>query len=202
MPIVLRLATCSAFLLLLCTCGPAQTDTEEIIATSLEGGDTTITTLLLDYLDLDLPERHYLVFRQELSLLDVNGFFGMEGEALTQAAIKAAIVPTGPMTTLTYEWDTERGWSDVAVALPVTAGTRLPPYVTITLPATKALALDMVGSYDALSAMHVALSSELNRRQLKATLPGIEVYDLGPLQTQDPDEFRTRIIYPYETPEL
>lgn len=201
MPTIVRLANCFAFFLLLCTCGPAQTATEEVLATNQEGGDTTITTRQLEYLDLELPERYYLVFRQELSLLDVNGFFGMESEALALAATRAGIVATGPMTAFTYEWDTERGWSDVAVALPVTQATKLPPYVTITLPATKALALDMAGAYDALSAMHVALGSELNRRGLKATLPAIEVYEVGPLQSSDPDAFRTRIIYPYATPE-
>lgn len=185
-------------ILLLCfACGKSG-EAEEIISKTTEGGDTSVQTVQLEYLDLDLPERHYLVFRQELSLLDVNGFFGMETEALSVAASKAGIVATGPMTAFTYAWDTERGWSDVAVALPVASGTKLPPYVTITLPATKAIALDMNGSYSALSAMHVALDRELNRRGLKPRLPSIEEYPVGPQQTADENEFVTRIIYPYE----
>lgn len=189
-------------ILLLCfACGKVGDAEEKVISTSLEGGDTSIQTLQLEYLDLNLPERQYLVFRQELSLLDVNGFFGMETEALSIAATRGGIFATGPMTAFTYAWDTERGWSDVAVALPVEAGTELPPYVTITLPATKAIALDMKGPYDALSAMHVALSQELNRRGLKPLLPSIEEYLVGPQQTADENEFVTRIIYQYESPE-
>lgn len=175
----------------------------DVVATEtrIVSGDTVVSDAVqLNYLDLELPERHYAVLRQELSLLDVNGFFGMETEALSTAATKAGVVATGPYSALTYEWDTERGWADVAVALPVAKGTQLPPYVTITLPATKALALDMAGSYQALSVMHVALDQELKRRGLRPTLPAIEEYPVGPLQTSDENEFRTRIIYPYASP--
>ena len=181
-------------------CGP-EPGGEEVIERKRVGGDTVVTDVRqLDYLDLNLPSRYYLVFRQELSLLDVNGFFGMESEALTVAAAKAGIEATGPFSVLTYEWDTERGWADVAVALPVRADTRLPPYVTIELPATKALALDLEGDYEQLSVMHVTLDRELARRGLRPRLPAVEEYAVGPLQTNDPDEFRTRLIYPYESP--
>ena len=186
-------------LLLLCVACGKSGETVEIISQTTEGGDTTVQTTQLEYLELNLPARNYLVLRQELSLLDVNGFFGMETEALSVAASKAGVVATGPMTALTYEWDTERGWSDVAVALPVTPAIELPPYVNITLPANKAIALEMRGSYSALSAMHVALGQELNRRGLKQVLPGIEEYPVGPQQTADENEFVTRIIYQYES---
>jgi hypothetical protein len=195
----LRILILPALLMLCFACGKEAETEEKVISTTIEGGDTSIQTLQLEYLNLDLPERHYLVFRQELSLLDVNGFFGMETEALSVAASKAGVIATGPMTAFTYAWDTKRGWSDVAVALPVEAGTKLPPYVTIALPATKAIALDMNGSYSALSAMHVALGQELNRKGLKPMLPSIEEYPVGPQQTADENEFVTRIIYPYES---
>jgi len=190
----------SAILLLSFACGKSG-DVKEVISKTTEGGDTSVQSVQLEYLDLELPERHYLVFRQELALQDVNGFFGMETEALSVAATKAGVVATGPMTAFTYAWDTQRGWSDVAVALPVAPGTKLPPYVTIALPATKAIALDMNGSYSALSAMHVALDQELKRRNLKPALPSIEEYPVGPQQAADENDFVTRIIYPYESTE-
>ncbi len=195
----LHYLTFPLWLLLLFSCGNAgEADTEEtIVASATVGGDTSVSVMQLEYVDLDLPERHYLVFRQELSFQDINGFLAMESEALSVAATRAGIVPTGPMTTLTYAWDTQRGWGDAAVALPVAAGTKLPPYVTITLPATSAVALDLQGPYDALSAMHVSLDQELQRRGLTPVNPSIEEYNVGPLQVQDPNEFVTRIIYPY-----
>lgn len=202
MPQTLRFTILLVGLLSLYGCGDSATvpaEQEEIIATTQEGGDTSMQVMQLDYLDLDLPERHYLVFRQELSLLDMNGFLGMESEALSVAATRAGVAATGPMTTLTYAWDTERGWGDAAVALPVAAGTQLPPYVTITLPASKAIALDFRGTYDALSAIHYSLNEELMRRGVQPVFPCIEEYPVGPLQVQDPNDFETRIIYPYTT---
>jgi len=203
MPQALRFIVILGCLISFYSCGDAATATaekEEILSTTLEGGDTSVQVMKLNYLDLDLPERHYLVFRQELSFQDMNGFLGMESEALSVAATRGGISATGPMTTLTYAWDTDRGWGDAAVALPVAAGTKLPPYVTITLPATKAIALDFKGTYDALSPMHISLDQELKRRGLAHALPSIEEYTVGPLQVQDPNDFETRIIYPYTTP--
>ncbi|MEL7162043.1 MAG: GyrI-like domain-containing protein [Bacteroidota bacterium] len=198
--IALRTLLYGGLLLFLCVaCRQEKAPEEEILATTIEGGDTTATTTELQYLELDLPDRNYLVFRQELSFRDINGFLAMESKALRETATTAGIPTGGPYAVLTYEWDTERGWADCAVALPVAADTKLDPYVNITLPATKALALDLRGPYSAISAYHVALDQELRRRGLEATLPSIESYTVGPPEETDPANFVTRIIYPYKS---
>ena len=174
---------------------------EEVLSVTTEGGDSTENILQLDFLDLDTVRRTYLVFQQELPFAEMNGFLALEGRRLAEEALEANVIPTGPLTSLFYRWDTEAGMGEAAVALPVEPGTKMPPYVTITLPVTKSLALDLEGSYQRLSAFHVALGDELARRNLKPVLPSIEEYYVGPLQTRDPNEFRTRVIYPYTTPE-
>jgi effector-binding domain-containing protein len=196
MTIALLMVCCFA-----CTSTEPETAEETILSKEIEGGDTTARVTELDYLELDLPERHYVVFRQDLSLLDMNGFLGMETEALNKAAKESRLKTTGPSTSLFYEWDTDRGWGDAAVALPVAAGTSLPPYVTIALPPQKAIALELNGPYDGLTAMHYALDAELKRRGLTAAKPSIEEYSVGPLDTKDPAQFKTRLIYTYENPE-
>lgn len=172
-----------------------------VVATEsqMEGGDTSAQTLQLEYLELDLPERTYLVFRQELSLLDINGFLAIESDSLLKKAARANIDATGPLTSLFYVWDTEQGYGDAAVALPVATGTKLSPYASIQLTRGPALAVEFVGSYERLSAYHVALGQELTRRGLKAQPPSIEEYVVGPTQTSNPTEFRTRVIYPYRS---
>ncbi|MEM1359581.1 MAG: GyrI-like domain-containing protein [Bacteroidota bacterium] len=179
-------------------CGPGAGEEVEIISKITEGGDTTSRTTSLKYLDTDLPERYYLVFRQELSMLDVNGFIGMESDILRKKVSEAGITPTGPWAVLTYEWDTERSWADVAVAIPVEKGTELAPYVTITLPATKAAGLLLKGSYDGLSAYHLALDQELKRLNLAPLYPSIEEYITGPSETKNEEEFQTLVLYPYK----
>jgi effector-binding domain-containing protein len=188
----------------LASCGttPDQVPEEEILSVETTGGDTTAQVLELEFKDLDMPERYYLVFRQELSVLDMNGFLAMESKALETAVAKAGIQPTGPPVSLFYGWDTDRGWGDAAVAVPVPAGTKLPPYVLVTLPATKSLMLSMDGSYQRLSVMHYSLNEEINTLGYVARPPSVEEYVVGPNDSDDPSEFKTRIYYSYESNDL
>lgn len=195
------------YLLLVCTglyaCGdvtPATEDAEQIISVEQTGGDTTTRNLELAFFDLDLPVLNYLVFRQELALQDMNGFLAIESDSLARKAKRAGLEPIGPPVSLFYGWDAERAWGDAAVGMPVRPGQTLPPYVRIDLPATKALMLEMEGSYDRLSVMHYSLNEEIARRGVKPVPPSIEEYVVGPADTDNPDEFRTRIYYRYETP--
>lgn len=173
---------------------------ESIVSVTQAGGDTTARTLAVDIQEIDLPERYYLVFRQELDLRDMNGFLAMESDALSEAFATAGLTPTGPTTALFYAWDTDRGWGDAAVALPVDADTRLLPYARISLPARLALMLEMRGSYERLSVMHYALNEALQSRGYQPVPPSIEEYIVGPADGKSPEEFITRIYYPYEIP--
>lgn len=184
----------------LVSCGNEPPSPENVLSVEETGGEVTADTLTLDYQQLDLPERHYLVFLQELSLLDMQGFLAEEGRSLRDAAREAGVVTTGPMTSLFYEWDTERGRGKAAVALPVSAETQLPPYVNIKLPASRGLSVEFSGSHDRLSAMHYALDAELQRLGHPPLKPSIEEYPRGPLDSTEETEFRTRIIYPFEAP--
>ncbi|OAV45435.1 hypothetical protein A3850_013450 [Lewinella sp. 4G2] len=163
----------------------------------VEGGDTTAQSLSLDFTEIELKDATYLVFRQELSLQDVPGFLAIEADSLNNKANRGGVKAAGPMTSLFYVWEPETGTADAAVALPVEKGTKLSPYVSITLPDGPALALTMDGPYDRLSAFHYALSAELQTRGYKPVAPSIEEYIVGPLETRDAQEFKTRIIYPY-----
>jgi len=48
-------------LLLLCVACGKSGETVEIISQTTEGGDTTVQTTQLEYLELNLPARNYLV---------------------------------------------------------------------------------------------------------------------------------------------
>lgn len=190
------------FLLLgLFACGtdtPATEPDEEIISVEQTGGDTTSVDLELSFFDLDLPELYYLVFRQELALQDMNGFLAIESDSLARKAKRAGLERIGPPVSLFYGWDTDRGWGDAAVGIPVKRATKLAPYVRINLPAGKALMLEMEGGYERLSVMHYSLNQEIARLGVKPLPPSIEEYVVGPADTDDPTQFRTRIYYRYE----
>lgn len=176
-----------------------EAEPDQVISVVQEGGDTTARAMSLEFRDLELPERHYLVFRQELQLADMNGFLAIESDSLARKAARAGLQPSGPPVSLFYGWDVERGWGDAAVALPVEPTVELPPYVRVTLPAGKAVMLEMEGGYEQLSVMHYALNDELARLGVKPLPPSIEEYVVGPADTKDPTEFQTRIYYRYES---
>lgn len=145
---------------------------------------------------VDLAERHYLVFRQELPLDNMNGFFGIECPILVDKAKAAGIKATGPISGLFYRWDTDLGVGDAAVALPVPAGTELEGYVLLTLPPQRAFATEWVGDYGGLGAIHYALNAQFQLKELTPAAPSIEEYYRGPVDGVAESEFRTRIIYP------
>lgn len=175
------------FLLLLLACSN----------TSSKGAKTQIKAL--DIAVIDLPERHYLVFRERLPLDNMTGFFGIESKALAEAAEKAGIKAQGPPTGLFYEWNESSGIGEAAVALPVAAGTKLSPYVLITLPPTKAFEATLAGDYTGLGAIHYGLNAQFQAQpDLKPLAPSIEEYIKGPLDGVEEKDFVTRVLYPIQ----
>ncbi len=194
-PLGFTLSLAFYVLLLLPSC--QQTGEVVDVDRQVAGGDTTDQLLSLDIAEVELPKRSYLIFRQELGLQDVPGFLAIEADSLRRKASRASVEAAGPMTGLFYEWDVDQGYADAAVALPVEGGTELMPYVTISFEAQPALAVEFAGSYDRLSAYHLALGEALRARGLTPAGPSIEEYIVGPDDTKDRDAFRTRIIYPF-----
>jgi len=145
---------------------------------------------------IQLPERHYLVLRERLPLNHMDGFFGIESPILLEKAKIAGIESTGPISALFYEWNTENGIGEAAVALPVTAGSQLPGYVLVTLPSMQAFATNMKGSYVRLNAIYYGLEAQFKLQNLRIGLPTIEEYIRGPLDSVPESNFLTRIIYP------
>ncbi len=173
--------------------GPA----EVVVATVTDAGDSISRTISLNYRAEELPERHYLILRKELSLTDMKVFLANESQALLAKAAAAGIQPLGPPSHLFYSWEPEKGWGDAAVALPVAAKVELPPYLNLSLPVTPALTLEFDGSYEALPALHYALGTELSRRSLHASKPSIEEHLVGPADSVPASNYRTRLIYPH-----
>lgn len=175
-------------LMLLTACNPGPTTSG--------GGVSSEKTIDVDVEVIDLPQRYYLVLRQELPLDNMTGFFGIEGPALLAAARAAEIEPIGPLSGLFYTWDTEAGYGDAAVALPVAPGTTLAGYVGITLPAGRAFAAPLDGPYPGLGAIHYALGAQFQLEDVRPATPSIEEYLVGPADGAEEADFKTRVIYP------
>ncbi|MBC6994062.1 GyrI-like domain-containing protein [Neolewinella lacunae] len=177
--------------------GGAMGPAEVVVATVTDAGDSIFRSISLNYRTEEMPERHYLILRKELSLPKMQDFLATESQVLRAKAVAAGIQSLGPPSHLFYSWEPEKGWGDAAVALPVAADVELPPYLTINLPATPALSLEFEGSHAALPALHYALGTELSRRSLHASKPSIEELLVGPADSVPVSNYRTRLIYPY-----
>ncbi|MEL6275620.1 MAG: hypothetical protein AAFU03_11000, partial [Bacteroidota bacterium] len=145
---------------------------------------------------IQLPVRHYLVLRERLPLDYMTGFFGIESPILMEKAKAAGIEPIGPISALFYEWNTDEGIGEAAVALPVAKDSELPGYVLITLPAGQAFSADLKGDYTGLNAIYYGLEAQFKLQKLSIDLPTIEEYIRGPLDSVPETEFVTRVIYP------
>lgn len=189
----MRLTACLIFsigLILLPGCGGnTEPETAASAANQVRNFDVDIKAI-------DLPVRHYLVLRQRLPLDNMNGFMAIECAALKAAAAEAGIKAKGPLTGLFYEWDTEQGIGEAAVALPVNAAVELAGYVNIELPATQAIAAELEGPYTGLGAIHFGMEAQLKLQKRSAKTPSIEEYIVGPADGAQEADFKTRIIYP------
>ena len=176
------------------TSGPAHTGTAEVPQTAEQ--PRVVREYDIEIVPIDMEERHYLVLRSRLPLDNMNGFMAIEGQNLKLRAHQAGIEPTGHLSTLFYEWDVETGIGEAAVALPVEAGTELPPYVNITIPAGPGISTAMQGPYSLLGAFHDAMNDYLRANSLQSTTPTIEEYIMGPTATPDTNSYVTLITYP------
>ena len=145
---------------------------------------------------IQLPAKHYLVLRERLPLDHMDGFFGIEFPILLDKAKAAGIQPTGPISALFYEWNTESGIGEAAVALPVPADSELPGYVLVSFPPTRAFTTDLEGPYTGLNAIYYGLEAQFKLQGLTIGLPTIEEYIRGPLDSVAEASFLTRVIYP------
>ncbi|MEM9835879.1 MAG: hypothetical protein AAF828_05225 [Bacteroidota bacterium] len=163
---------------------------------AIDGEQTSVVERTVDTELVELPEQYYLVLRERLPLDNMTGFFGIEAQALVDAANAAGIQALGPVTGLFYEWNEAEGIGEAAVALPVAPGTQLGSYVGITLPRARAFSAKLEGPYTGLGAVHYGLSAQFEINQVRPGVPTREEYIVGPVDGVGEGDFKTRVLYP------
>jgi effector-binding domain-containing protein len=104
---------------------------------------------------------------------------------------------SGTVTGLYSEWDEKNQQADLAVAIPVSAGTKTSSnIIRITdINASKALQVTYLGAYDKMGNAHGSIDKYIVDKKLKAKLPVIEQYIYGPANEKDSSKWVTKIIY-------
>ena len=75
---------------------------------------------------MDFPATTFAIIRQVVKWSDIPAFFAQHLPILYEEAAKNNIKAGGAVTGLYFVWDEKNQQADMAVAVPVSAGTKLP----------------------------------------------------------------------------
>ncbi len=145
---------------------------------------------------MDFAATTFAIIRQKVKWPDITAFFAQHLPILYEEAAKNNIT-AGTAAGLYFVWDEKNQQADMAAAVPVPAGTKLPhSIIRITdVDASKAVYVNYSGAYDKLADAHGSLDKYLAENKLKQKSPVIEQYIYGPVNEKDTAKWLTRIVY-------
>ena len=103
----------------------------------------------------------------------------------------------GAATGLYYVWDEKNQQTDMAVAVPVPAGTSIPSNIIKieNIDASKAVYVNYAGAYDKIRDAHNSLDRYITEKKLTQSLQ-IEQYISGPSnEKKDTSKWLTKVVY-------
>lgn len=145
---------------------------------------------------MDFPATTYAYIRQVVKWTDIQAFFTQHLPLLYEDVARNNS-SGGTVTGLYSEWDEKNQQADLAVAIPVSSGTKTSSnIIRITnIDASKALQVTLPGAYDKMGTAHESIDKYIVEKKLKAKLPVIEQYLYGPANEKDTSKWLTKIIY-------
>lgn len=140
-------------------------------------------------------ERHYLINRAEVQFANMQQFYAQNLGALFQKVQAAKVETAGMPSGLFFKYDTSRGVTDMAAAIPTDEAINIKDAASITIPAGKILTIDFYGDYSGLKSAHTAMEEYMRDRSILNNPPVIEEYKTDPSTETDPNKWLTRISY-------
>jgi effector-binding domain-containing protein len=145
---------------------------------------------------MDFPATTFAIIRQVVKWSDIPAFYAQHLPILYDETAKNNI-QAGGAAGLYFVWDEKNQQADMAVGVPVQAGTKLPhPIIRIAdVDASKAVYVNYSGGYDKLGDAHGSLDRYLAENKLTQKQPVIEQYIYGPANEKDTAKWLTKILY-------
>ncbi|MGQ0737567.1 MAG: GyrI-like domain-containing protein [Bacteroidota bacterium] len=145
---------------------------------------------------MDFPATTFAIIRQEVKWSDITAFFAQHLPILYEEASKNNI-SAGAATGLYFVWEEKNQQADMAVAVPVPAGTKMQhPIIRIMdIDASKAVYVNYAGAYDKMADAHISLDKYLAENMLTQKQPVVEQYIYGPANEKDTVKWLTKIVY-------
>ena len=142
------------------------------------------------------PGGTYLTIRGNISMSEMESFYGKNFQAIMGEIQKAKITPSTMPLGIYYTWDMEKGTTDMAAGIGVPADTKEPAGLTkVTLPANKSLTMIYTGGYGGLGNAHAGFDDYIKTNKLEQLSPVLEEYITDPGSEPDSNKYVTQITY-------
>lgn len=142
--------------------------------------------------------RYFLTSRHQVAITELEKVYGEALPALLEAMQKAGIEPISMPTGLYYNWDEEKGTTDVAAAFQVAEPKELAGYELVTIAGGEEMIINHYGGYSSLGDAHMAMDAAMAKHGKQARMPVMETYVTDPGQEPDSTKWLTQIIYPVQ----
>lgn len=169
-----------------------------LLKKAIEASSGTASSTLYEVNTMNFPATTFAIVRQKIKWADLQSFFAEHIPIVYQEAQNVNASP-GTASGLIYEWDEKAQQADIAVAVPVTGGTKInsPMVQSVNIPASKAVFVNVEGAYaiDKFSDAYNSIRIYLSDKKLKEKTPSIEQYITGPTNEKDTSKWLTKIVF-------
>ncbi len=145
--------------------------------------------------ETDLPQKHYVMNRQEVKMSNIGQYYGATLGALFGTVQKAGVEMDGMPCGLFFDWNETDMTTDMAAAIPVKEEMTIKDASSHSIPAGPALQIDYYGDYSGTKDAHDAMDTFLDDYGLLKNFPVVEEYVTDPTTVTDPSKVLTRITY-------
>lgn len=147
--------------------------------------------------EINFEPKQYVTKRATVKLAEIGPFFGKNIPEVFAAIGKAGLQPAGRASAIYYKWDMQKQETDMAIAVPVAAGTKIPSIKGLEPAKVEGKALELVywGNYDKMAAAYGALDNYCKEKNLQHTDMAIEEYVTEPMTEKDTAKWQTNIYY-------
>ncbi len=149
-----------------------------------------------EVLPFNFPATTFAYRRQQLKWADIPAFYDTNVSYIYEEAVKIKSTPGSP-SGLFFVWDEAGQQTDMAAAVPVSAGTVFADTTikVMTLPGSKAVYTDYYGAYDKSADAYAGIDKYLVANKLTQKAPVIEQYITDPKIEKDTSKWLTKIIF-------
>jgi len=145
--------------------------------------------------EVDQPERHFILNRQEVGYNNVQQFYAGNLGSLFAKAQGASVEMDGMPCGLFYGFNDATKMVDMAAAIPIKEPLAIRGAQALTLPVSKSITVDYYGDYNGTPAAHAAVESYMRDFGILNDPPYIEEYVTDPGEEPDPKKWLTKITY-------